>query len=88
MRMSYLLFSIDQFRIIENDVPLLAVFFPKGYIGINNSYEESHVKNILSNDDTFVAGNRQKPLTKKRVNVMLEDMLRGITPFDGEIKRK
>ena len=45
------------------------------------------VPNILSNDDTFVAGNRQKPLTKKRVNVMLEDMLRGITPFDGEIKR-
>ena len=42
---------------------------------------------ILSNDDTFVAGNRQKPLTKKRVNVMLEDMLRGITPFDGEVKR-
>ena len=45
------------------------------------------VPNILSNDDTFVAGNRQKPLTKKRVNVMLADMLRGITPFDGEIKR-
>ena len=42
---------------------------------------------ILSNDDTFVAGNRQKPLTKKRVNVMLGDMLRGITPFDGEVKR-
>lgn len=45
------IFSIDQFRIIENDVPLLAVFFPKGYIGINNPYEESQVKNILSNDD-------------------------------------
>ena len=45
------------------------------------------VPNILSNDDTFVAGNRQKPLTKKRVNVMLGDMLRGITPFDGEVKR-
>ena len=45
------------------------------------------VPNILSNDDTFVVGNRQKPLTKKRVNVMLADMLRGITPFDGEIKR-
>lgn len=45
------------------------------------------VPNILSNDDTFVVGNRQKPLTKKRVNAMIDDMTRGITPFDGEIKR-
>jgi|TARA_R110000796_G_scaffold94971_2_gene199941 hypothetical protein len=45
------------------------------------------VPNILSNDDTFVAGTRQKPLTKKRVSAMIEDMVRGVTPFDGEVKR-
>jgi hypothetical protein len=45
------------------------------------------VPNILSNDDTFVVGGRQKPLTKKRVSAMIEDMVRGITPFDGEVKR-
>ena len=45
------------------------------------------VPNILSNDDTFVVGTRQKPLTKRRVNAMIEDMVRGVTPFDGEIKR-
>jgi hypothetical protein len=45
------------------------------------------VPNILSNDDTFVVGGRQKPLTKKRVGAMIEDMIRGITPFDGEVKR-
>ena len=45
------------------------------------------VPNILSNDDTFVVGTRQKSLTKKRVNGMIEDMVRGVTPFDGEVKR-
>jgi len=45
------------------------------------------VPNILSNDDTFVVGTRQKSLTKKRVSAMIEDMVRGVTPFDGEVKR-
>ncbi|MBF89530.1 MAG: 3-deoxy-manno-octulosonate cytidylyltransferase [Candidatus Marinimicrobia bacterium] len=45
------LFSIDQFRIIENDIPLISVPFPKGYIGINNPHEEIKVKNILAQDN-------------------------------------
>tara|TARA_B100001248_G_scaffold258464_1_gene242641 strand:+ start:60 stop:902 length:843 start_codon:yes stop_codon:yes gene_type:complete len=45
------------------------------------------IPNIMSRDDVFVNGLRQKPLTKKKVAAMIEDMKRGITPFEGEIKR-
>ena len=45
------------------------------------------VPNIMSRDDVFVNGLRQKPLTKRRVSAMIEEMKRGITPFDGEVKR-
>ena len=45
------------------------------------------VPNIMSRDDVFVNGLRQKPLTKKKVSAMIEEMKRGITPFDGEVKR-
>ena len=45
------------------------------------------IPNIMSRDDVFVNGLRQKPLTKKRVAAMIEDMKRGITPFEGEVKR-
>jgi hypothetical protein len=41
----------------------------------------------MSRDDVFVNGMRQKPLTKKKVAAMIEEMKRGITPFDGEVKR-
>ena len=43
--------SIDQSRIIENDIPLLAVSFSKGYIGINNRREETQVRGILAKDE-------------------------------------
>ena len=45
------------------------------------------IPNIMSRDDVFVNGLRQKPLTKKKVSAMIEDMKRGITPFEGEVKR-
>jgi hypothetical protein len=45
------------------------------------------VPNIMSRDDVFVNGLRQKPLTKRKVSAMIEEMKRGITPFDGEVKR-
>lgn len=45
------------------------------------------VPNIMSRDDVFVNGLRQKPLTKKKVGAMIEDMKRGVTPFEGEVKR-
>ena len=45
------------------------------------------VPNIMSRDDVFVNGLRQNPLTKKKVFAMIEEMKRGITPFDGEVKR-
>lgn len=45
------------------------------------------IPNILSQDDSFVSKIRQKPLTKKKVSVMIEDMNRGVIPFDGEVKR-
>lgn len=45
------------------------------------------VPNIMSRDDVFVNGLRQKPLTKKKVAAMIDEMKRGITPFDGEVKR-
>lgn len=45
------------------------------------------VPNILSPDNSFVDGIRQKPLTKKKVADMISDMKRGITPFEGEVKR-
>lgn len=45
------------------------------------------VPNILSRDDVFVNGLRQKPLQKKKVASMIDEMKRGITPFDGEVKR-
>jgi hypothetical protein len=41
----------------------------------------------MSRDDVFVNGLRQKPLTKRKVSAMIEEMKRGITPFDGEVKR-
>ena len=45
------------------------------------------VPNIMSRDDVFVNGLRQRPLTKKKVAAMVDDMKRGVTPFEGEIKR-
>lgn len=45
------------------------------------------VPNIMSRDDVFVNGLRQRPLTKKKVSAMIEDMKRGVTPFEGEVKR-
>ena len=45
------------------------------------------IPNIMSRDDVFVSGLRQKPLTKKKVAAMIEDMKRGITPFEGDAKR-
>ena len=45
------------------------------------------VPNILSRDDVFVVGARQRSLAKKKVVAMIDDMNRGITPFDGEVHR-
>lgn len=45
------------------------------------------VPNILSRDDVFVVGARQRPLTTKKVKAYIDEMNRGIVPFDGEIKR-
>lgn len=45
------------------------------------------VPNILSRDDVFVVGVRQRPLTTKKVKAYIDEMNRGIVPFDGEIKR-
>ena len=45
------------------------------------------VPNILSRDDVFVVGARQRPLQKKKVVAMIDDMNRGIIPFDGEVHR-
>jgi 3-deoxy-manno-octulosonate cytidylyltransferase (CMP-KDO synthetase) len=42
--------SIDQSRIIEHEIPLLAVPFEKGYPGINDSREEQMVRKILQTD--------------------------------------
>ena len=42
--------SIDQFRIIEHEIPLLAVPFDKGYPGINDSREEQMVRKIFQTD--------------------------------------
>ena len=42
--------SIDQSRIIEHEIPLLAVPFEKGYRGINDSREEQMVRNIFQTD--------------------------------------
>ena len=42
--------SIDQSRIIEHEIHLIAVPFEKGYPGINDSREEILVKGILQSD--------------------------------------
>ena len=42
--------SIDQSRIIEHEIPLLAVNFEKGYPGINDLREEQMVREILNTD--------------------------------------
>ena len=42
--------SIDQSRIIEHEIPLLAVPFEKGYPGINDSREEQMVRNFFQTD--------------------------------------
>ena len=42
--------SIDQSRIIEHEIHLIAVPFEKGYPGINDSREEMLVKGILQSD--------------------------------------
>ena len=42
--------SIDQSRIIEHEIPLLAVPFEKGYPGINDSREEKMVRNFFQTD--------------------------------------
>jgi len=42
--------SIDQSRIIEHEIPLLAVPFEKGYPGINDSREEQMVRKIFQTD--------------------------------------
>jgi CMP-2-keto-3-deoxyoctulosonic acid synthetase len=42
--------SIDQSRIIEHEIHLMAVPFEKGYLGINDSREEILVKGILQSD--------------------------------------
>ena len=42
--------SIDQSRIIEHEIPLLAVPFEKGYPGINDLREEQMVREILKTD--------------------------------------
>ena len=42
--------SIDQSRIIEHEIHLMAVTFEKGYPGINDSREEILVKGILQSD--------------------------------------
>ena len=42
--------SIDQSRIIEHEIPLLAVPFEKGYPGINDSREEQMVRKFFQTD--------------------------------------
>lgn len=41
------------------------------------------IPNVLSQDDTFVTGSRQKPLTKKRLQEIKDD----INSLDDEVKR-
>ena len=43
--------SIDQSRVIENDLKLLSVPFKKGYPGINDKKEERQVRKILEVDE-------------------------------------
>ena len=42
--------SIDQSRVLENDLPLIGVRFESGYPGINNEREEVAVRDILNRD--------------------------------------
>ncbi len=42
--------SIDQFRILEHDVPLRGILFHKGYLGINESRELPVVRCFLEKD--------------------------------------
>lgn len=42
--------SIDQSRILEHDIPLIGVPFPKGYPGINERREVEAVQGLLSED--------------------------------------
>ena len=51
--------SIDQSRIIEHEISLLAVPFKKGYPGINDSREEQMVRQIFRTDS------RQRSILKK-----------------------
>jgi len=54
--------SIDQSRIIENDIPLMGVSFSAGYPGINNTHEEKMVRQILKTDS------RQEQVLKQILN--------------------
>ena len=42
--------SIDQFRILEHDIPMHGVRFSAGYPGINNKREEKEVRRIIRDD--------------------------------------
>ena len=54
--------SIDQFRIIENDLELFSVTFSSGYPGINEPREEAMVREILKTN------RRQKEILKRILN--------------------
>ena len=54
--------SIDQSRIIENDLELISVQFSAGFPGINDVREESTVKSILKTNK------RQKDILKRILN--------------------
>lgn len=45
------------------------------------------VPNILSEDSVFVDNKRQKTLRTARKNAMINDLVKGILPFDGELRR-
>ena len=54
--------SIDQSRIIENDLPLISVPFSAGFPGINDDREEKMVKEILKTNKS------QKKILKQILN--------------------
>jgi CMP-2-keto-3-deoxyoctulosonic acid synthetase len=54
--------SIDQSRILENDLDLISVQFSGGYPGINELREAEIVKKILKTDD------KQKKVLNKILN--------------------
>ena len=58
--------SVEQFRTLENDIPIRAVFFKSSYPGINEPKDVKTVQAILTTDD------RQKQILDHILNFYIE----------------